>query len=133
MAQDGVKVLQWAADRTRDRPIFGVSGQYRQGYMVSDIKGLNSRQTAGTPQSAAASTAPDPRSSAAGKSSGVVQDDTVELSGLAEVIKATAKALASEPAVNQARVQELKTAVASGDYQIDPVRVAQKLIAADSL
>jgi len=100
--------------------------------MVSDIKGFNSRQTNGTRESETGPVRADSRISARGRSAVESRDDTVALSGIAEVIKTKAATLAAEPAVNQARVQEIKAAVESGDYSIDPDRIARKLIEADS-
>jgi len=100
--------------------------------MVSDIKGLNPQQANGTQQSSAGKLDAEPRTGAVPRVS-KPRDDTVELSGLSEVIKTTARALAAEPGVNETRVEELKSAVARGDYQIDPDRIARKLIDSDSL
>jgi negative regulator of flagellin synthesis FlgM len=100
--------------------------------MVSDIKGFNSRQTNGPRESEAGVVRADARAAARSQGTAGSRDDTVALSGVAEVIKTTAAALAAEPAVNEARVQEIKTAVERGDYSIDPDRIARKLIEADS-
>ncbi|MBK8992092.1 MAG: flagellar biosynthesis anti-sigma factor FlgM [Gammaproteobacteria bacterium] len=60
------------------------------------------------------------------------RDDTVELSGVADLIATAARKLAAEPAVDQARVQEIRKAITSGSYTVDPERIARKLIDADS-
>jgi negative regulator of flagellin synthesis FlgM len=127
-----LKVLEWAADNPIGRPTLGISRQIRQGFMVSDIKGLNPQQANGTQQSSAGKLDAELRAGAVPRVS-KPRDDTVELSGLSEVIKTTAKALATEPGVDETRVEELKSAVARGDYQIDPDRIARKLIDSDSL
>ena len=57
---------------------------------------------------------------------------TVELSGVADLIATAARKLAAEPAVDQARVQEIRKAITSGSYTVDPERIARKLIDADS-
>jgi negative regulator of flagellin synthesis FlgM len=101
--------------------------------MVSDIKGLNSRQTTGTASREAASVGMDARATQGAAPAPAAADDSVELSGLSDVVRATAKSLAEEPAVDQARVQALKDAIANGDYQINPDRIAQKLVQSDSL
>lgn len=100
--------------------------------MVSDIKGLNSRQTTGAQQSQTGQVSLDSRSVQQGSSGGTSTDDTVALSGVAELIKSTAKSLASEAAVNEVRVKELKSALANGDYQVNPESIAKKLIDTDS-
>jgi negative regulator of flagellin synthesis FlgM len=102
--------------------------------MVSDIKGIGPRQTTGPRQGETGAVRSDEASSAAARNGGTARDDTVELSGLAEVISTAAKALASaESPVNETRVQELKDAIASGSYEVDTARIARKLIDADNL
>jgi negative regulator of flagellin synthesis FlgM len=101
--------------------------------MVSDIKGLNARQpnaprTGDTGKVRTESATADAARTAGGSAS----DDRVELSGLAEAIRAAARTLAAQPPVDEARVRELKEAVANGDYQVDPERLARKLIDADN-
>ena len=101
--------------------------------MVSDIKGLNTRQTTGPRQGETGAVRNDGRSAESGRASeSNAPDDTVELSGLAEVIKTAARKLASESPVDEARVREIKDALTSGDYTVDPERLARKLIDADN-
>ena len=45
----------------------------------------------------------------------------------------TAARLAAEPAVDEARVRNIKDALARGEYEIDPERIARKLIDSDNL
>jgi negative regulator of flagellin synthesis FlgM len=101
--------------------------------MVSDIKGLNARQTPAPRSGEAGPVRSDTRTAGSERAGGgAASDDTVELSGLAEVIRTAARALASEPPVDETRVRELKESVANGDYQVDPERLARKLIDADN-
>lgn len=102
--------------------------------MVSEIKGLGPRQSTGPRHGEAGAVRNDGRSPNVAPSAGAAQDDTVELSGLAEVISTEAKALASTGSpVNETRVQELRDAIASGTYEVDSARTARKLIDADNL
>ncbi len=100
--------------------------------MVSDIKGFDSRQTAGARTGEAGAVRADARQGVSGRVRPAARDDTVELSGVAELIATAARKLAAEPAVDQARVQEIRKAIASGTYTVDPDRIARKLIEADS-
>lgn len=50
-------------------------------------------------------------------------------SGLAQV----AKELAASPPVDAARVEQLKAAIASGDYRPDPMAIAAKMMALESV
>ncbi|MBP8925811.1 MAG: flagellar biosynthesis anti-sigma factor FlgM [Pseudomonadales bacterium] len=98
-----------------------------------DIKGLNSRETTGARQGETGAVRTDPRARNTAQAGDVARDDTVELSSLAEFIRTTASKLASQPAVDENRVRDIRNAIASGEYQIDSTRVAQKLIEADNL
>ena len=101
--------------------------------MVSDVKGIGTRQTTGPRQGESGALRSDGRAAAASQNGAASRDDTVELSGLAEVISTAARALAAEAPVNEARVQEIRDAIADGSYTIDPARIARKLIDADNL
>lgn len=59
--------------------------------------------------------------------------DTVKISDAAQAIQGAAKSLESEPEVNSDRVAELKAAIDSGDYKVDAERVADRMLAFDSL
>ena len=101
--------------------------------MVSDIKGLNSRETTAARQGEAGAVRADQRARNTAQTGDVARDDTVELSSLAEFIRTTASKLAAQPAVDENRVRDIRNAIASGEYQIDSQRVARKLIEADNL
>ena len=98
-----------------------------------DIKGLNSRETTGARQGETGAVRTDPRARNTAQAGDVARDDTVELSSLAEFIRTEASKLAAQPAVDENRVRDIRNAIASGEYQIDSTRVAQKLIEADNL
>jgi negative regulator of flagellin synthesis FlgM len=102
--------------------------------MVSDIKGYNTRDTSATRQGQASGVRAERQvESGSTVAAPAARDDTVALSGLPEVIKTTAARLAAEPAVDEARVRDIKEALARGEYQIDPDRIARKLLDSDTL
>jgi negative regulator of flagellin synthesis FlgM len=101
--------------------------------MVSDIRGLNSLETTGARQGETGAVRTDLRARGKGQPGDVARDDTVQLSDLAEFIRTTASKLASQPAVDESRVRDIRNAIASGEYKIDSTRVAQKLIETDNL
>lgn len=103
-----------------------------KGFMVSDIKGFDSRQTPGARTGETGAVRTDPRAGAGRQAGSASRDDTVELSGVVDLIATAVRKLAAEPAVDQARVQEIRKAIASGSYTVDPDRIARKLIDADS-
>jgi negative regulator of flagellin synthesis FlgM len=57
--------------------------------------------------------------------------DTVNLTSDAKLLERLDKTLASLPAVDSARVAEIKTAIENGDYQIDADAIADAMIRLD--
>jgi len=54
--------------------------------------------------------------------------DTVSLTGTASQLRALEQQIASLPVVDVQRVESIKQDISSGSYQIDPPRVADKMI-----
>jgi negative regulator of flagellin synthesis FlgM len=106
--------------------------------MASDIKGLGtppgSDQAAlrtskdNTPATAARPAAQPPASPAARAAT-----DSVNLSSHAQSLKALEEKIQKLPEVNEKRVAEIKAALASGNYSVDDVVVADKLLNFDEL
>ena len=57
--------------------------------------------------------------------------DTVRLTSNAKLLEQLDKTLASLPAVDSARVAEIKTAIESGNYEIDAEAIADAMIRLD--
>lgn len=57
----------------------------------------------------------------------VADDDTVKLTSAAQGLK-QAHASGSEPLVNETRVADIKAAIESGTYTINPERIADKML-----
>jgi len=58
-------------------------------------------------------------------------DDTVNLTSDAKLLERLDKTLASLPAVDGARVAEIKAAIENGDYEIDAEAIADAMIRLD--
>ena len=58
--------------------------------------------------------------------------DVVAFTDTANTVQQAEKALAKEPVVDAARVERLRASVADGSYQVDPQRVADKMIDMES-
>lgn len=56
------------------------------------------------------------------------QDDSVTVTSTATQLQALEKVIAKEPAVNLQRVDEVRAAVNNKQYDIDPQRVADKML-----
>lgn len=54
--------------------------------------------------------------------------DTVSLTGTAQHLRSLEQGLAQQPVVNAQRVEATKQAIENGSYQIDPSRIASKMI-----
>lgn len=54
--------------------------------------------------------------------------DTVSITTTAKDIDNVSKKGASEPAINESRVAEIKASLSDGTYQINPERVAKKML-----
>ena len=101
--------------------------------MVSDIKGLDARQPAAARSNATGKLGSDSSSVGGSRNDGgSASEDRVQLSGLSEAIKVAARALASESPVDEGRVRDIKESIANGSYEVDPERLARKLIDADN-
>ena len=78
-------------------------------------------------QSRAQQSADSTRTSA-DSSSAPAKQDHVELSDGARALRSAANQLAELPAVDSARVDEIRRAISEGRYHVDPVRLAQKFL-----
>jgi negative regulator of flagellin synthesis FlgM len=58
--------------------------------------------------------------------------DAVSVTGDAALLQAVDARIASTPEVNSALVENIRSALANGEYQIDGERIAEKLLSAES-
>ncbi|MNI48057.1 anti-sigma28 factor FlgM [compost metagenome] len=102
--------------------------------MVIDFSRLNSTSplTGNTRTNAAKDTAETGQSAAlntpAEQASTVKSGESVHLSHEAQQLQQVTDKLRDQPAVDKARVAELKAAIADGSYKVDSNRVASKLL-----
>lgn len=64
---------------------------------------------------------------------GVQAGDSLRLTGEATSLQALQRELATAPAVDSARVAEVRQALESGSYHIDPARIAERMLSMDRL
>jgi negative regulator of flagellin synthesis FlgM len=102
--------------------------------MVIDFSRLNSsssltgstRTSASKESAEAGKTAP--LESAAEQAGTVNSGESVHISNEAQQLQKVTDTLRDQPAVDKARVAELKAAIADGSYKVDSNRVASKLL-----
>jgi negative regulator of flagellin synthesis FlgM len=58
--------------------------------------------------------------------------DTVSLTDTAQQLRKLENTLSELPVVDSQRVEDIRAAIANGSYEVDPTRVAEKLINFDS-
>ena len=100
--------------------------------MVLDVRNIDAGQAkallgnaSSTKKSSSAT-----KSSAKGKSSNVSasEDDSVELTGLAGQISRLVNQMKTAPALNPDRISPIKDKLKNGEYEIEYVQVANKLL-----
>ncbi len=110
--------------------------------MATDIKGLGSptppdqtalRNTGTTKESGAAASERAVQPPAAVTPAAKATTDSVNLSAQAQALKTLEEKLQKQPAINEKRVAEIKAALASGNYSVDDLVVAEKLLGFDEL
>ncbi|MFO2465849.1 flagellar biosynthesis anti-sigma factor FlgM [Pseudomonas sp. 15FMM2] len=101
--------------------------------MVIDFSRLNNApalpgntRTSGAKDNVEAKSQPSP--APAEKTVASQSGESVHLSNEAQQLQKVTDSLRDQPVVNQARVAELKQAIADGSYKVDSNRVASKLL-----
>ncbi|MGK9064357.1 flagellar biosynthesis anti-sigma factor FlgM [Stutzerimonas chloritidismutans] len=90
----------------------------------------NSGRTSGV-QNAERPAAPQAPATEASKSSAAAGEN-VQLSPEAQRLQQATEKMNQQPSVDQARVAQIKQAIADGSYEVDSKRVASKLLAFES-
>ncbi len=97
--------------------------------MPIDIKQINTGQTdagAGRAEKSSSETATDEKPGSVNVNA---QQDSIELSNKAQLVQSLLSDLSSQPEVNQSRVEQLRTSIASGEYSVSADQVAGKMLA----
>ena len=64
---------------------------------------------------------------------GVLAEDTVRLSGTAQTLQSQQSKINDLPNVDMDKVEQIKAAIAAGDYKIDTQKLASNMASMDSL
>lgn len=99
--------------------------------MSNDISNINSSR----PQTTTTQTGTSQGTQSSGSSTQSVQPnqssgstDKVSFTSTAEKLKELEKQLSQESPVNEQKVQYVRAAIDNGDYQVDPEKIAEKMI-----
>ena len=96
----------------------------------ANLSGNNVMKIESTGKSVAPTATSEPRSrpAAAPNTPSTNATDKVELSSLSASLQKAEATIAETPVVNKQRVDEIKSAIANGDFKIDANRIAEGLI-----
>ncbi len=102
--------------------------------MTDVIKNINSNnQIAGSGSKPATKPSDDSASSQKASASANATADQVDLTNSAQKLDQVISSLSSEPIVDRQKVDEIKTALAEGRYEVNSSVIADKLIEIDEL
>lgn len=72
-------------------------------------------------------------SSIPAEKSGTLTDDTVKLSGAAQSMQSHQSKINSMPDMDMEKVEQIKQAIAAGQYKVDSEKLASNMVAMDSM
>ena len=102
--------------------------------MVRDINGLGGYSGPKTVAEQGGKKAPESATSApASSESSTAQSDDVQLSSEAKTLQSMADKINSLPDVNVERAEKIKAALENGEYKVDDLVLADKIINSESL
>lgn len=96
--------------------------------MPNDINGINSGRSQHSSNRTVGDIHRDGKSSDSSSTSNTGSGDTVSLTDMASRLKSLEQKLTSQPEVDQAHINRVRDAISSGEYRIDPERVADKMM-----
>jgi len=102
--------------------------------VIEPGNGINTHSaTTGKARQSSASAKEKPVTNQEPNANGSSASDSVSLSDAGKAMAKLEAELAAMPDVDQARVDEIRTALASGRYQVDAENIADKLLEQDKL
>lgn len=101
--------------------------------MAINTNGVSPSLTRSAPQGQTPRANPASGSAAADNHGDASAADKLSLTGTAETLRKLEAAIAAVPDVNAERVEQIKTAIARGEYAVDTNRVAEKMVALERM
>ena len=96
--------------------------------MSIKITGQTTGQIGGSQERGGVHSTPERGSDAKGTELSRPTTDTVHLTGRGALLQRLEGRVAAAPVVDEARVEQIRTALAEGRFQMDPQRVAEKMM-----
>lgn len=96
--------------------------------MPNDISGINSGRTQQSGERQVGDVRREGDASTSRSGGGAGTQDKVVLTEMAARLKSLEQKLASQPEIDQARVDNVREAISRGEYRINPDRVADKMM-----
>lgn len=96
--------------------------------MPHDISGINSGRSQQSGDRQVSDVHRDRKAGTQNNSTTTAKGDTVSLTDMASRLQSLEKKLVSQSDVDQAHVNRVRDAITSGEYRVDPDRVAGKMI-----
>lgn len=106
--------------------------------MVRDISGLssppnNELRTGRNSQQAKVNTEQAQNTPQSPQANATASSDQVELSSQAQKLKALEEKLSQQPDVDEERVASIKARIESGDFAVDNLKLADKILSSEAL
>lgn len=101
--------------------------------MIRDINGLSSPPAGGNRTERQQQLTEKAQSNATVQKQAVDAPEKVNISSQAQRLKSLEEDMKSLPDVNEERVNQIKAALESGEYQVDDLVLADKIIASEAL
>ena len=101
--------------------------------MVRDINGLGGPTNTPTVTERGAKKSPDAATAPAPSSASQASTDEVQLSSEAKTLQSLADKLKDLPEVNLERAEKIKAALENGDYKIDDLVLADKILSSEAI
>ncbi|ADZ90307.1 flagellar biosynthesis anti-sigma factor FlgM [Marinomonas mediterranea] len=104
--------------------------------MAINISGLGNQTTLGKNEKIQKENVAESNTASSGSSVNAketLSEDTVQLSGTAQSLQSSQASLGETPEVDMDKVEQIKQALAAGEYKIDTEKLASNLVAMDSL
>lgn len=101
--------------------------------MSIDIKNLSQTQPRGAGEGHGVNESRGPRAEGEARPGQGARDDQVTLTETARRLSEVVQTASAQPTVDRNRVEEIRQAIQEGRYEVNPVRIAEKLMKTEDL